>query len=117
MRAFLILTLLGLLAATPAGASVIITYTDINAHLAAADQGCAGIDDPIQKTDCLNVRERAVWLRDSPDSIDRFDLFAARRTQLINALSSGVISQGEYFRSFRAAQRRLVVYKSVTPAR
>jgi hypothetical protein len=116
VRAALLLSLLCLLATTPAAAGVTIIYTDINADLAAADKGCAKIADPIQKTDCYNTREHDVWLKHSPESIDVFDLFCARRTQLINALSSGAIGLAEYNRNFRAAQRRLVVYRTVKPA-
>jgi hypothetical protein len=73
--------------------------------------------DPIPKTECFNQRERLVWLKDSPDSIDSFDIFCAHRSQLISALSSGSISQGEYIRGFRAASRRLWVSKTVTVPR
>ena len=106
----------------PAHAATIIRAdvlaSDIDADLVAADQGCAAIDDMVQKTYCFNLRERGVWLKDSPESIGSFDLFAARRMQLISQVSAGVISWGEYMQGFRAATRRLVIYKTLTaPAR
>lgn len=117
VRPFPVLPLLVLLAITPAAADTIITYTDINADLAAADQPCAAIDDVVQKTECFNARERVVWLKDSPESIAAYDLFSARRIQLINQVWTGAIGWGEYMRDFRAAQRRLFVYKTVTVPR
>jgi hypothetical protein len=98
----------------PTMVSATVAATNINADLAAADQACAAIADQIQKTDCFNARERTVWLKDSPESIDSFDLFSARRTQLINQYSTGVITWGEYMQGFRAAARHLVVYKTLT---
>ena len=111
MRVALAFSLLVLLSRP---ALAVVAATDINADLAAADKACLAIEDQIRKTDCFNARERAVWLRDSPESIDSFDLFAARRTQLINQFSTGVITSGEYMQGFRAATRHLVVYKTLT---
>ena len=109
--------LAGLLAALPAGAATTIGSVDINADLAAADKPCLAIDDPLPKTECFNQRERPVWLKDSPASIDSFDIFCAHRSQLISALASGSISQGEYIRGFRAASRHLWVSQTVTVKR
>ena len=108
------LVLAGLLAAWPAGAATIVGTVDINADLAAADQPCLAIEDPLPKTECFNRRERLVWLKDSPASIDSFDIFCAHRSQLISALASGSITQGEYIRGFHAASRRLWVSQTVT---
>ena len=109
----------GLLAVAPARAdtSTIVGTIDINADLATADQPCLAIEDPLPKTECFNRRERLVWLKDSPASIDSFDIFCAHRSQLINALASGSITQGEYIRGFHAASRRLWVSKTVAVQR
>jgi hypothetical protein len=117
MRALLPLVLLFALITPALAAGTVpatVAATNINADLAAADQACAAIPDQIQKTDCFNSRERLVWLKDSPESIDSFDLFSARRSQLINQYSTGTISWGQYMQGFRAAARHLVVYKTLT---
>jgi hypothetical protein len=106
------LPLLAVLAATPAGADTIIRDTDINADLTAADKPCLPIDDLAQKVECFNRNERAVWLKETPQTIDSFDLFAAYRIQLTNQVVTGSISWGQYMRGFRAAASRLRVYKT-----
>ena len=109
--------LLAVLCTAPARAATTVGSVDINADLAAADQPCLAIGDPLPKTECFNQRERPVWLKDSPDSIDSFDIFCAHRSQLINALASGSINEGQYWRGFRAAASRLWVDKTITVSR
>ena len=46
--------------------------------------------------DCLGARERPVWAREDPATLDLYDGFAKARAALARQYDSGAITEGQY---------------------
>jgi hypothetical protein len=46
--------------------------------------------------DCLGARERPVWAREDPATLDLYDGFARARTELARQYDSGAITERQY---------------------
>jgi hypothetical protein len=90
-RSVLTLAMLLLLAACAARSQLV-------SDLHSADAPCrdqhfkdkAGLDD------CLSARERPVWAREDPATLDLYDGFAKARAALARQYDSGAITEGQY---------------------
>lgn len=45
---------------------------------------------------CLNETERPVWARESPETLDAYETFAKKRTELAGEFDRGAIDDGRY---------------------
>jgi hypothetical protein len=45
---------------------------------------------------CLNETERPVWARESPETLDAYESFAKRRTELASEYDRGAIDDSRY---------------------
>jgi hypothetical protein len=45
---------------------------------------------------CLNQTERPVWARESPETLDAYESFAQKRTELAGEYDRGAIDDGKY---------------------
>jgi hypothetical protein len=66
--------------------------------LSAAEGSCTGQAWPSKTAAvaCLHERERSVWAREEPDTLDLYEAFAARRDALAREYDRGLMNQADY---------------------
>lgn len=70
----------------------------LTADLRSAQEPCRAqhFQDKSSLVRCLNERERPVWAKEDPRTLDLFDRFAAQRTELAQRYDGGGLSAEQY---------------------
>jgi hypothetical protein len=70
----------------------------LTADLRAAQEPCRAqhFEDKSSLVRCLNERERPIWAKEEPSTLDLFDRFAAQRTELARRYDGGRLSSEQY---------------------
>jgi hypothetical protein len=72
--------------------------TQLGSDLHSAGAPCRDqqFKDKIALDECLTARERSVWAKDEPATLDIHDRFASRRLDLARQYDSGAITRKQY---------------------
>jgi hypothetical protein len=72
--------------------------SQLSSDLRAADAPCEGQKLPTKSAlvACLDEKERPVWERESPTTLDAYDSFAKRREELAQQYDQRAIDEGRY---------------------
>ena len=70
----------------------------LTSDLRSAQEPCRvqHFQDKSSLVHCLNERERPVWAKEDPDTLDLFDHFAAERMELARRHDGGVLTREQY---------------------
>jgi hypothetical protein len=70
----------------------------LTADLRSAQEPCRTqhFQDKSSLVRCLNERERPVWAKEDPGTLDLFDRFAAERTELARRYDGGALTAEQY---------------------
>ena len=74
------------------------TSNQLTADLRSAQEPCRAqhFQDKSSLVRCLNERERPVWAKEDPGTLDLFDRFAAERTELARRYDGGALTREQY---------------------
>ncbi len=70
----------------------------LTTDLRSAQEPCRAqhFQDKSSLVRCLNERERPVWAKEDPGTLDVFDRFAAERTELARRYDGGALTSEQY---------------------